>query len=587
MPSNPEALYVTHEEPKVDTVFLGRGVSVPEVNVVPEQPYPSQEVFVTISFITLSYAKVEYVLTQNESVFDIYVTVNIGILPVVTPHFLNVSLGKPAIGSYEVNIGGLYYPRILRFVVDYVHSIKHVAEVYGYPFVITTESNSTVSAFAVNADKKQIGFSVSREDGTQGYCNTTIPRLLLDGEFSLFIDGVPNEYALVQNSSHSSLCFTYSHSVRAMSINGTIFAVPPLPKIFRVPDVNPTLQQAIDTANAGDTIRAKAGTYYENLLVDKSVSIVGEGQAATVIDGGESWDWERSIVIVIIANNVSIGGFTVQNGRWQGIIVGGSGCKIIGNTIKSDDVGMVLDGNDNTINDNNIIQSGVGIRVDAYNNTICHNNFISNQYHVEIWASPLYNSFLDSGYPSGGNYWSGHAGTDLYSGSFQNETGSDGIVDDKYSIDSNNIDNYPLMAPISTFGAGTWNNTSCEVNIISNSTVSNFNLNETDKTIRFEVIGEIGLGFCRATIPNIIVQNLWQNNYTILVDDQPPLEMRNWTDAENTYLYFTYQHSQHQIAIIPESPSITLFVAALVFATTVTALLKHKRKNLARAKRLE
>jgi PKD repeat protein len=47
----------------------------------------------------------------------------------------------------------------------------------------------------------------------------------------------------------------------------------------------------------------------------------------------------------------------------------------------------------------------------------------------------------DDGYPSGGNYWNDYAGTDLYSGPYQNETGSDGIGDTWYPVG----DHYPLM----------------------------------------------------------------------------------------------------------------------------------------------
>jgi hypothetical protein len=51
----------------------------------------------------------------------------------------------------------------------------------------------------------------------------------------------------------------------------------------------------------------------------------------------------------------------------------------------------------------------------------------------------------DDGYPSGGNYWSDYTGVDLRKGPYQNETGSDGIGDTPYSIDSDNADRYPLM----------------------------------------------------------------------------------------------------------------------------------------------
>ncbi len=55
----------------------------------------------------------------------------------------------------------------------------------------------------------------------------------------------------------------------------------------------------------------------------------------------------------------------------------------------------------------------------------------------------------DDGYPSGGNYWSNYTGFDLYSGPYQNLTGSDGIGDTNHTIDANNQDGYPLIKPYS------------------------------------------------------------------------------------------------------------------------------------------
>jgi len=59
----------------------------------------------------------------------------------------------------------------------------------------------------------------------------------------------------------------------------------------------------------------------------------------------------------------------------------------------------------------------------------------------------LFVNVWDNGYPSGGNYWSDYNGTDMYGGSYQNETGSDGIGDTPYVINEKNRDNYPLMNP--------------------------------------------------------------------------------------------------------------------------------------------
>ena len=68
------------------------------------------------------------------------------------------------------------------------------------------------------------------------------------------------------------------------------------------------LQEAINNANIGDVIFVSSGIYYESVIVNKSVWLVGEDRNNTVIDGSNV-----GTVIEVTANNVSIAGFTVQN----------------------------------------------------------------------------------------------------------------------------------------------------------------------------------------------------------------------------------------------------------------------------------
>jgi parallel beta-helix repeat protein len=115
-----------------------------------------------------------------------------------------------------------------------------------------------------------------------------------------------------------------------------------------------------------------------------------------------------------------------------GAIVYASGCTLLENVFKENAVGIDLAGDKNVIYHNNFIQNGIQVRpVNQYKNA---------------W---------DNGYPSGGNYWSDYNGTDLQSGPYQNETGSDGIGDTAYVIGTNNRDNYPLMklSPSAVIGA--------------------------------------------------------------------------------------------------------------------------------------
>lgn len=238
-----------------------------------------------------------------------------------------------------------------------------------------------------------------------------------------------------------------------------------------------------------------------------------------------------------------------------------------------------------TVRNCNIRHNKFGIFMWAsQNNSIYHNNFFNNTFPVgnmDSWYGipiKIPANIWDDGYPSGGNYWSNYTGVDQKSGAYQNETGSDGVGDRVHQINAENQDNYPLMAPISVFDVGTWNDTACKVHVVSNSTVSSFQLNETKKIVSFNVTGEAGLGFCRVTIPNVIVQDMWVGNYTVLVDEEEPLMMSNWTDAICTYIYFTYQHSEHQVIIIPEFPSFIILPLFMV-ATLLTVKVYRKKLN--------
>jgi len=120
---------------------------------------------------------------------------------------------------------------------------------------------------------------------------------------------------------------------------------------------------------------------------------------------------------------------------------------VSGNNItesNSNGIGLYYSSNNNTVSGNNIKNNGdCGIRLaDSSYNVAYYNNFIDNTQQVYIEGSS--NNIWDYGYPSGGNYWSDYTGTDIFSGSYQNETGSDGMGDTPYIIDGQNLDPYPL-----------------------------------------------------------------------------------------------------------------------------------------------
>lgn len=225
---------------------------------------------------------------------------------------------------------------------------------------------------------------------------------------------------------------------------------------------------------------------------------------------------------------------------------------------------------------NTVVDNAYGIWLtNAEDNSIYQNNFVNNTDQFVTFSYTPYNEW-DIGWPNGGNYWSDHTKTDSFSGEHQNQPGSDGICDGSYNIGTLNIDKYPLSGSISTFEVPLGFITE-HVLIISNSTIATFNLNMTQKILRFNATGTAGVGFCRVDMPSTIVEALWQANYTVLVDNQPPLTRRNWTAGSMNYIYLTYLHTEHEIIIVPEFTS--LLILPLFMVATLATVIVYKRKH--------
>lgn len=93
------------------------------------------------------------------------------------------------------------------------------------PYDVVTESNSTVSPIDLDQPHRLLSFNVAGPDGTIGFCNITIPKNLLDAPDSnlwlILVDGMTVSYTIIENATHSSLYFAYSHSIHRVHILGT------------------------------------------------------------------------------------------------------------------------------------------------------------------------------------------------------------------------------------------------------------------------------------------------------------------------------------------------------------------------------
>ena len=182
------------------------------------------------------------------------------------------------------------------------------------------------------------------------------------------------------------------------------------------------IQDAINDSIEGDTVYVYNGTYYENLIINKSIDLIGKDRETTKIV-----EKDYGNVITLIANWVNVSGFTISNGcngikiesssnnniinnnistgNWIGIkIESSSNNRITNNTISSNNYwGVLLESSNNNIIENNLItnhrddsdDTGLVLRSSS-NNTIIKNEIIDNDYGISLGKESNDNRLIDN-----------------------------------------------------------------------------------------------------------------------------------------------------------------------------------------------
>lgn len=121
------------------------------------------------------------------------------------------------------------------------------------------------------------------------------------------------------------------------------------------------------------------------------------------------------------------------------------------------------------------------------------------------------------------------------------------------------------------------------VSILSNSTVSNFNFNQTKMQISFNVTGDSGTtGYCNVTIPKSLLRD---SPWTIKIDNMTIIDFDKKTNDTHTFLYFTYTHeSPLQVTIegtwvVPEFPLAIILPLFMILSLTTAVFVKLKKKK--------
>jgi nitrous oxidase accessory protein len=171
-----------------------------------------------------------------------------------------------------------------------------------------------------------------------------------------------------------------------------------------------SIQDAVNDASNGDTIIVHNGIYYENLVLNKSITIVGEDRINTIVDGNGSGD-----TVIISADNVCIRNFTIKN-------KGASG------------TGINIKANQSVISENLIIDnnwSGIEAGSAFRNCTVSENTIMNNGYGI-FFGKKTTNI----------NFSTNDIGNNSLDGIYLDQS-SDGIVTDNI-IDKNGDDGLSL-----------------------------------------------------------------------------------------------------------------------------------------------
>ncbi len=191
----------------------------------------------------------------------------------------------------------------------------------------------------------------------------------------------------------------------------------PAPTTIIVPDEYPSITAAIGNASAGDTILVRSGTYFENPIINKPLTLQGENSANTVVVGkGGS---VGASVFTITTDDVKISGFTIISVNYSaaanyayGVIIGGNKCTITGNNIVNTLSGIFCSvqssaiiaqnnitknqkngvrffgGFNNTVSENNITGNGAsGITIEGYSDNVTGNLLCQNTIGIGLAAT--------------------------------------------------------------------------------------------------------------------------------------------------------------------------------------------------------
>lgn len=150
-----------------------------------------------------------------------------------------------------------------------------------------------------------------------------------------------------------------------------------------------TIQEAVDSATSGDTIRIYDGVYKESVDIFTKLEIIGNGTANTILDGDGTLDHQH--LFHINADDVNVSRIQFREGsphhEFAGIGIYSTGCNIHHNHFYDNNIGIYMIGSLNGVENNTFDSNGYGIRSDfgADLCTVRNNDFNSSTIGAIIY----------------------------------------------------------------------------------------------------------------------------------------------------------------------------------------------------------
>jgi len=280
------------------------------------------------------------------------------------------------------------------------------------------------------------------------------------------------------------------------------------------------IQDAIDVAEEGDTIRVYEGTYYESVVVDETVNLIGNGSEETTIDAGGS-----GTVVSITADEVEMSGFTVRGSGNEeqdaGIRIESDDNSLFDNTCSNNDGDGIFLGEFShaAITDNTCSNNGRdGIFLDEDSSATITNNFCTDNGYSGIdlfaYAGATITNNTCSNNGGSGIHIDYHSGGTITDNTCSNNDGSGiYIVESDYNTIENNI---CLNNGRTGIVLSESDNNTIENNVCSNNGRNGVVLEEASgghNTLRFNIVtgNDVGVYF-RYSHENTLEENIITNN---------------------------------------------------------------------------